>query len=100
MAHKKAGTTTRLGRDSQSQRLGVKLFEGQWANPGNILIRQRGTKFYPGDNVMIGKDDTIFATAGGFVKFTHKARKRFDGARKMGTYVHVRPKTGDEEVKK
>ena len=89
MAHKKAGTTTRLGRDSQSQRLGVKLFEGQWAHPGNILIRQRGTKYYPGDNVMKGKDDTLFATASGMVKFSHRAKQRFDGVRKVCTYVHV-----------
>ena len=97
MAHKKAGTTTRLGRDSQSQRLGVKLFEGEWAKPGNILIRQRGTKFYPGLNVMQGKDDTLFATSSGFVKFTHKAKKHFDGNKKMTTSVHVMPKVSTNQ---
>ena len=69
MAHKKAGGSTRNGRDSQSKRLGVKIFGGQIANAGNILVRQRGTKFHPGFNVGIGKDHTLFALVDGVVRF-------------------------------
>jgi large subunit ribosomal protein L27 len=69
MAHKKAGGSSRNGRDSAGRRLGVKKFGGEVAVPGNILVRQRGTKFYPGPNVGIGKDHTLFATAEGRVKF-------------------------------
>jgi large subunit ribosomal protein L27 len=78
MAHKKAGGKTRLGRDSQSKRLGVKKFGGQKVRSGNIIVRQRGTKFRPGRNVGLGKDYTIFATIDGFVKFEHR-----QGGRKM-----------------
>ncbi len=69
MAHKKGGGSSRNGRDSQSQRLGVKRFGGEQVISGNIIIRQRGTKFHPGENVGIGRDHTIYATAEGFVKF-------------------------------
>jgi large subunit ribosomal protein L27 len=69
MAHKKAGGSSRNGRDSQSKRLGVKKFGGQAAVAGNILVRQRGTKFYPGVNVGIGKDHTLFALTDGRVRF-------------------------------
>lgn len=69
MAHKKAGGSTRNGRDSQSKRLGVKLFGGQKVVAGNILVRQRGTKFHPGSNVGLGKDHTLFALTDGCVKF-------------------------------
>lgn len=69
MAHKKGGGSSQNNRDSNSQRLGVKRFGGQLVRSGNILVRQRGTKFYPGLNVMIGKDDTLFATAAGYVTF-------------------------------
>ena len=72
MAHKKAGGSTRNGRDSESKRLGVKLFGGQQALAGNILVRQRGTRFHPGKNVGIGKDHTLFATAEGEVIFEVK----------------------------
>ncbi len=72
MAHKKAGGSTRNGRDSESKRLGVKMFGGQAAKSGNILVRQRGTKFHAGANVMIGRDHTLFATADGVVKFEVK----------------------------
>ena len=72
MAHKKAGGSTRNGRDSESKRLGVKLFGGQAAKAGNILVRQRGTKFHAGENVRIGRDHTLFATAEGAVKFEVK----------------------------
>ncbi|MCW4463021.1 50S ribosomal protein L27 [Sphingomonas sp. BT-65] len=69
MAHKKAGGSSRNGRDSESKRLGVKKFGGQIAIAGNILVRQRGTKFYPGVNVGIGKDHTLFALTDGRVRF-------------------------------
>jgi large subunit ribosomal protein L27 len=68
-AHKKGVGSSRNGRDSQAQRLGVKRADGQFVLAGNILVRQRGTKIHPGDNVGIGKDDTLFATAEGKVKF-------------------------------
>ena len=73
MAHKKAGGSSRNGRDSHSKRLGVKLFGGQVAIAGNILVLQRGTKFYPGVNVGIGKDHTLFALTDGVVRF-HKGK--------------------------
>jgi large subunit ribosomal protein L27 len=69
MAHKKAGGSSRNGRDSEAKRLGVKKFGGQEVIGGNIIVRQRGTKFYPGTNVGIGKDHTLFATADGRVRF-------------------------------
>ena len=75
MAHKKAGGSTRNGRDSESKRLGVKLFGGQVAVAGNIILRQRGTQFHPGDNVGIGKDHTLFAKTNGAVKFEVKGPK-------------------------
>ncbi len=75
MAHKKAGGSTRNGRDSESKRLGVKRFGGQEVLAGNILVRQRGTKFHPGVNVGIGKDHTLFAKSGGTVKFEVKGPK-------------------------
>lgn len=70
MAHKKAGGSTRNGRDSHSKRLGVKLFGGQTAVAGNILVRQRGTQFHPSTNVGMGKDHTLYALVDGCVKFT------------------------------
>lgn len=69
MAHKKGGGSSRNGRDSQSQRLGVKVFGGQVVRSGNILVRQRGTRIKPGRNVGLGKDDTLFATADGVVLY-------------------------------
>lgn len=75
MAHKKAGGSTNNGRDSESKRLGVKRFGGQKVLAGNILIRQRGTRFHAGNNVGIGKDHTLFATAEGVVKFEVKGPK-------------------------
>ncbi len=75
MAHKKAGGSTRNGRDSVSKRLGVKRFGGQEVLAGNILVRQRGTRFHPGTNVGRGKDDTLFATANGTVLFEVKGPK-------------------------
>jgi large subunit ribosomal protein L27 len=69
MAHKKGGGSTRNGRDSESKRLGIKKFGGEYVIPGNIIVRQRGTKFHAGENVGIGKDHTIFATTEGYVVF-------------------------------
>lgn len=89
MATKKAGGSTQLGRDSQSKRLGVKLFEGTVAKIGAIIVRQRGTKFHPGRNTKRSGDDTIFATALGKVRFERRKARRFDGTLKARTYVHV-----------
>ncbi len=75
MAHKKAGGSTSNGRDSESKRLGVKRFGGQEVVAGNIIVRQRGTKFHPGQNVGMGKDYTLFAKAAGAVKFEVKGDK-------------------------
>ena len=72
MAHKKSGGSSRNGRDSESKRLGVKKYGGEKVLAGNILVRQRGTTFHPGDNVGLGRDHTLFATATGAVKFTTK----------------------------
>lgn len=76
MAHKKAGGSTRNGRDSESKRLGVKIYGGQSVVPGNIIVRQRGTKFHPGENVGCGKDHTLFAKAAGTVKFITRGPKQ------------------------
>lgn len=75
MAHKKAGGSTRNGRDSESKRLGVKVYGGQTINSGGIIVRQRGTKFHAGDNVGVGKDHTLFATVDGTVNFVQKGPK-------------------------
>ena len=76
MAHKKAGGSTRNGRDSQSKRLGVKRFGGQVVSAGSIIVRQRGTRFAPGENVGCGRDHTLFATADGVVEFQTKGPKQ------------------------
>lgn len=76
MAHKKAAGSTRNGRDSESKRLGVKRFGGEVVKAGNIIVRQRGTKFHPGVNVGCGKDHTLFATADGQVSFEVKGPKK------------------------
>jgi large subunit ribosomal protein L27 len=81
MAHKKGVGSSRNGRDSQSKRLGVKRFSGQLVNGGTIIVRQRGTKFKPGLNVGIGRDDTLFAKISGIVKFQDRGR--------LGKFVHV-----------
>ncbi len=75
MAHKKAGGSTRNGRDSESKRLGVKRFGGQAVQAGSILVRQRGTRVHPGENVSMGRDHTLFATADGKVEFVVKGPK-------------------------
>ena len=76
MAHKKAGGSSRNGRDSNSQRLGLKLFGGEYAVAGNIIARQRGTKWHPGQNVGLGKDHTLFALVDGQIEFRTKAKGR------------------------
>ena len=76
MAHKKAGGSSRNGRDSEAKRLGVKRYGGQFVKAGNILVRQRGTEFHPGDNVGMGKDHTLFALIDGTVKFTVRGENK------------------------
>ncbi|CBI76805.1 50S ribosomal protein L27 [Bartonella clarridgeiae 73] len=83
MAHKKAGGSSRNGRDSESKRLGVKKFGGEAVIAGNIIVRQRGTRWHPGNNVGIGKDHTLFALSNGIVSFSKKANNR--------SYVSVIP---------
>ncbi|KAA3646833.1 MAG: 50S ribosomal protein L27 [Bacteroidetes bacterium] len=83
MAHKKGAGSSKNGRDSESKRLGVKIFGGQEAIAGNIIIRQRGTKHHPGENVGIGKDHTLFALKDGIVTFQVKGNKK--------SFVHVKP---------
>lgn len=92
MAHKKAGGSTALGRDSQSKRLGIKLFGGQTAKSGSILVRQRGTKWHPGKNVKRANDDSLYALASGTVKFTAKKVRGFDGNLHLRKFVHVESK--------
>jgi len=77
MAHKKSSGSARNGRDSISKRLGVKMFGGQQINAGSIIVRQRGTKFKPGKNVGVGKDDTLFAMTAGVVRFVTKNKRKF-----------------------
>lgn len=89
MAHTKSGGSTALGRDSHSKRLGVKLFAGQHAKQGDILVRQRGSYYLPGDNVRRGGDDTLFASATGVVKFVTKTKLRYDGRRVRRRYISV-----------
>ena len=89
MAHKKAGGSSSNMRDSESKRLGVKLHDGQFAKAGSIIIRQRGTKFHPGENVMTGKDYTLFSKINGFVKFSTKKLKKFDNSLKKTKIVSV-----------
>jgi large subunit ribosomal protein L27 len=89
MAHTKAIGSTKLGRDSIAKRLGVKLQDGQKVAVGQIIIRQRGTKYLPGTNVMRAADDTLFAGKNGTVKFSTKMKTHFDGSRKRATVVQV-----------
>lgn len=100
MAHKKAGGSTRLGRDSNPQYLGVKAGDGQTIKTGGIIVRQRGTKIHPGKNVKKGKDDTLFAALSGKVKFTEKKRRRFDGKLKITKFANVIPAFANASVGK
>lgn len=77
MAHKKGGGATTKNRDSAGRRLGVKIYAGQAVRPGNIIVRQRGTKFYPGAGTMLGRDHTIFAVVSGLVQFRQRLGKKF-----------------------
>jgi len=89
MAHRKAGGSTKLGRDSISKRLGVKATTGQQVKAGAILVRQRGTKFHAGQNVKKGADDTLYALKGGQVTFSTKKIKRFTGQLKTTKFVNI-----------
>lgn len=91
MAHTKSGGSTQLGRDSESKRLGVKLYDGQIAKTGNIIIRQRGSKYIAGFNAKMGNDDTIYAIKGGAVKFTEKKKNCFNGNKKSVKIVNILP---------
>jgi len=89
MAHRKAGGSTRLGRDSISKRLGVKIFGGEKVSAGNVIIRQRGSKFRAGQNVKVGKDDTLYAAVSGTATFARKNHKGFDGKSKKAVIVSI-----------
>jgi large subunit ribosomal protein L27 len=89
MAHTKAKGTSKLGRDSIAKRLGVKIYGGMIAKAGDIIIRQRGSKFFAGNNVAMGKDDTIYATVDGEVKFQVKHIKKFNGNLEKTRVVNV-----------
>ena len=90
MAHKKGASSSRNGRDSNAQRLGVKRFAGETVSGGSILVRQRGTRFHPGDNVGRGKDDTLFAKVTGVVEFADRGRQ--------GRLIHIRPSEAAAET--
>ena len=89
MSHKKAGGSTSLGRDSQGQRLGLKASGGEKVKTGAILVRQRGTKFHPGEGVRRGKDDTLYALKEGKVTFTKKKTIRFDGHLRLRKFINI-----------
>ena len=89
MATTKSAGSTRLGRESASKRLGIKLFDGETVKTGNVLVRQRGTKWVPGKNVKKGSDDTLYALRPGVIKFTDKKTKRYDGSRRIFKVINV-----------
>lgn len=89
MAHKKAGGSTSLGRDSQPKYLGIKAYGGQKVQVGNVLVRQRGTKYAAGENVRVGSDDTLYAGKTGVVQFKSKKVRAFDGNLRQKTIVNV-----------
>lgn len=91
MAKTKSAGATKLGRDSLPKYLGVKLYEGQRAKTGQILIRQRGTKFLPGKNVRQGRDDTLYAAREGIVRFLTKRKRGFDNSQRIAKVVSVEP---------
>ena len=93
MAHTKAGGSTQYGRDSKAKRLGVKRYGGQSVTPGDIIVRQRGTKFHPGSNVRRGEDDTLYAVAEGKVQFSIKKIKNFTGKLVKRQFVNVDPQS-------
>ena len=89
MSHKKAGGSTKNGRDSKAKRLGVKVYGEQAVKAGSIIVRQRGTKFFPGTNVGMGRDFTLFALKEGKVEFTEKSLKKFNGKKYKDKFVSV-----------
>ncbi|TSC76737.1 MAG: 50S ribosomal protein L27 [Parcubacteria group bacterium Gr01-1014_33] len=89
MAHTKSAGSTKYGRDSQPKYLGVKKFDGEIVKPGDILIRQRGARFFPGRGVKRGGDDTLYAISAGSVKFTTHRKTRFDGSRRFAKVINV-----------
>jgi large subunit ribosomal protein L27 len=91
MAHTKSGGSTKLGRESRSKRLGVKLYDGEKAAPGEILIRQRGTSVLAGRNVRRGGDDTLYAALAGTVKFSTKLKTGFDGKKRTAKVMNIVP---------
>lgn len=91
MAHKKAGGSTSYGRDSQGQRLGVKLYSGEYARTGSIIVRQRGSKIRAGKNVKMGSDDTLYSICDGVVSFSNKKVRRYTGALKPVKFANVTP---------
>ncbi len=93
MAHKKAGGSTSLGRDSQSKRLGVKIFGNQAVKKGQVIVRQHGTKFYPGKNVKVAGDSTLYSLVDGVVKFQNKLVTKFHGNLRKTRIVKVEPRT-------
>ncbi len=89
MSTKKAGGSSRNGRDSQAKRHGIKRFAGEVVTAGSILVRQKGTKWHPGHNVGTGRDFTLFALMAGTVKFTEKRQRKFDGTTRYNSVVHI-----------
>lgn len=89
MAHRAGKASTKLGRDSKPKYLGIKLFDGQKVKPGSIIVRQRGTKYFPGKNVRRGVDDTLYAVANGVIKFQTTKKLRFDGSKRVAKVIHV-----------
>lgn len=100
MSTTKSAGLTRLGRDSAAQRLGIKKFAGQTVKIGNIIVRQRGTKYVPGKNVKMGSDNTIFAMTPGTVKFTTIKKEKYDGRQRMVKVVNVIPGEAKTKIKK
>ena len=93
MSHKKAGGSTQNGRDSVAKRLGVKAFGGEFVKAGSIIIRQRGTKFFPGENAGMGRDHTIFALTSGKVAFVEKTLRKYDNRTFKDKFVNIVPFT-------
>lgn len=91
MSTSKSTGASRLGRDSAAQRLGIKIYGGQVAKVGQIIVRQRGTRYLIGKNVKQGSDDTIYAAVTGTVRFSARRKKLFDGRQRLATVVHVEP---------
>ncbi len=100
MAHKKAAGSTRLGRDSKAKRLGVKVFGNQFAQAGNIIVKQRGTKFAAGDNVGRGVDDSLFALVTGLVSFKRVMKRKFTGTLRPTRVVSVVPTVAEKKAAK